>query len=799
MTITRRGMFKGVAVLLLAALAILAYLLSSDDARKQVESTRKRLRDQGFKTELSEFDFRIPPEAQSRAAALTNIDQPNPTNAPVRNESLRQALLSQIAPDPPVRMGSNAAVVVWKLETLAPDLTAAAYLRSQGDASSDIWPALRREFDPGRSLLRAESAATRSGPIRFHLDAERGAGLLLPHLIQMKSLVREFAARALLNLHDGKKDDAWTNLLACSRLVTAWNPEPATVSHLVRFALVATAYEALWQALQSDGWSEERLEALQKEWEAADFFGGLPDTEAFSRASCVRTCQLERLEPRPPPPRISFKQALRSPLAAWNSWLNNWRQRRYRQQGTYEDEKALLLYYWHRELDLREALSCTSWIQMRQTAAVTNRVPFQSPHFSATVAMMNSRELSLRMAARDGGGPLDCAAAAESRRRLLVTALALERYRKHHGTYPQTLGELTPGFLKSPALDFIDGRPLRYRRAENGRFLLYSVGLDGVDNGGALPPPEEAKRRSIPGPSAANRNGVDLVWLLPASEDEARAHQASQLQALRQSHMRQEEAWTEEQWRDTARKQSLVKRLLGTKAVVPSYPPPYQGRPLCETLRNPESCGTNQPTMDELLALRPVANPEHPERMTFALPIAYDVLTNVGRLKLLVDPIVIESSNDESAAQLYEFRRADNGDCLLVWHTFYEAPGEHVLQADLSVNAARGPDKEILGPLLPTQVTNLCQFSLSSATFEPGFGGTFRVKLPEPKATCVLQVFSTQGKLLATLTGETADGQLKIFWDLTDGAGHRFTDNAFDTKFQFTFPDSGRSQTLWGP
>ena len=70
--------------------------------------------------------------------------------------------------------------------------------------------------------------------------------------------------------------------------------------------------------------------------------------------------------------------------------------------------------------------------------------------------------------------------------RMLV---ALERYRLTHGAYPRTLDQLVPDFITRVAIDPWSGRPLVYRLLSSpgaaGRpFVLYSVGADGIDDGG---------------------------------------------------------------------------------------------------------------------------------------------------------------------------------------------------------------------------------------------------------------------------------------------------------------------------
>jgi hypothetical protein len=69
-------------------------------------------------------------------------------------------------------------------------------------------------------------------------------------------------------------------------------------------------------------------------------------------------------------------------------------------------------------------------------------------------------------------------------RALLLASYALQAYHADHGRYPGTLGELSPAYLSAVPNDpFALNTPLRYTR--NGTsYVLYSVGPDGIDNGG---------------------------------------------------------------------------------------------------------------------------------------------------------------------------------------------------------------------------------------------------------------------------------------------------------------------------
>ena len=67
--------------------------------------------------------------------------------------------------------------------------------------------------------------------------------------------------------------------------------------------------------------------------------------------------------------------------------------------------------------------------------------------------------------------------------RLLTVELALHCYQTEHGRGPDRLDQLVPGHLKRVPLDPFSGQPFIYR-VSGTNWLLYSVGADGVDDGG---------------------------------------------------------------------------------------------------------------------------------------------------------------------------------------------------------------------------------------------------------------------------------------------------------------------------
>jgi hypothetical protein len=73
--------------------------------------------------------------------------------------------------------------------------------------------------------------------------------------------------------------------------------------------------------------------------------------------------------------------------------------------------------------------------------------------------------------------------------RLLATSFALRAYWLAHHAYPTSLTQLCPAYLSGVPGDLFDqDRPFKYRLS-GSKYVLYSVGPDGVDDGGRRLPP----------------------------------------------------------------------------------------------------------------------------------------------------------------------------------------------------------------------------------------------------------------------------------------------------------------------
>jgi hypothetical protein len=90
------------------------------------------------------------------------------------------------------------------------------------------------------------------------------------------------------------------------------------------------------------------------------------------------------------------------------------------------------------------------------------------------------------------------------RLRAAAAGVAAVRFRQAEGRWPRSLEELVPKWLPEAPIDPFTGKPLAYRVDDEG-VVIYSVGVDGQDDGGVETP--EVKD------SVSSRNGQpDVVF-----------------------------------------------------------------------------------------------------------------------------------------------------------------------------------------------------------------------------------------------------------------------------------------------
>lgn len=343
-------------------------------------------------------------------------------------------------------------------------------------------------FNPALEELR--QASLRPGA-RIPLKYENGfetASELLPWLSNMKRCAQFLELRILAELADGQSEAALADVKLLFRVTDCVRQQPFLISQLVRIAMTAIVLQPVYEGLAQHRWSDAQLAELAQVLAQRDY---LADFEFAMQGEKITT--IATLE----------KQRLTRESKQWeeHSGTNKLVTISYRfVPSAYFYQNELAFAQMHEQfiaplVDLTNRLVAPA--ALRQAQAV---VQAQSKHYNPY--KMQSQIFFPAIAAS-----VMKFAIIQSQVNLARVACALERYRLAKENYPETLDALAPQFIAQLPHDLINGQPLHYRRTDDGRFILYSVGWNETDDGGTI---LFTKGGSV------DREKGDWVWQYPA-------------------------------------------------------------------------------------------------------------------------------------------------------------------------------------------------------------------------------------------------------------------------------------------
>ncbi len=340
---------------------------------------------------------------------------------------------------------------------------------------------------------------------RFPLNyaIENPVEMRLPHLEDLKECATVLQLRACAELQHGQDEKALEDVKLILRLAETIRPEPDWYSFLVRLAIIDRAIQPIWEGLAARQWSEADIKELNRNLQSLDLISEGQAQLRADRSQKIAQLEYERkhrnwtagwligsicpktseylldkitIPPPPEPARKLFEMLARFiPIESAGELL-----RLLPPNGWYEWNKAsLAMFYQERLLDIadpakhridtQKVINITSMFDpWRETLKI-------SPHDVLIYALLpGTPQYSRRTDSSQNG--ID----------LAEIAGGLELFRMAHGNYPKALTELIPNFLPSLPPDVINGEPLHYHPTPAGSFVLYSVGLNGRDDGGIV-------------------------------------------------------------------------------------------------------------------------------------------------------------------------------------------------------------------------------------------------------------------------------------------------------------------------
>ena len=415
---------------------------------------------------------------------------------------------------PSLRLTSpGRAVVVAQLDEWSPD----------GRATND-WQEFGQGLEQARDILASLKSAAQKPIYDSGIDYEKGfVDFQLTPIAEVKRSCQLLSWSVLYALKQGNLDTAHKDLSALVALIAKQTPEPLIICQLVRYACAAFAFNATWQALQADGWSDAQLASLGAAWQPCDFVKDMAFAMVMERAMT-----------------LDFYAQIRDSRKKLDFVIQQHQKTQEMTDGAYGalPAKGYVLnwlylpvwrFAWIAQDELasleqsqftieRERLTRTNgWAALagaRTDPKLNRRHSFESGEKLGWYDRLRFLFASENFSITDS--LIRRTLEVQTQQQMVLTVLALQRYRLRTGRLPAQLSELVPQYLAVLPHDFMSGEALRYRlRPGDGDFLLYSVGEDGKDDGGDPTRREEKKSyRQI-------WDGRDAVWPSAATTEEA--------------------------------------------------------------------------------------------------------------------------------------------------------------------------------------------------------------------------------------------------------------------------------------
>ena len=379
----------------------------------------------------------------------------------------------------------------------------------------DVLLALTR-YAPLLGELATEAATRPQTRFPVNYTLRPAWNIALPQYNFLQKLTTTLRLRALAEMADGQMQAARRDLALGLRLRQSMVNDPTLIAGLVDMTSLGFLLQPIWEGLAARQWSAEDLDELGtalrginvlREYrresaggERALFLGQLPDE--LQRMSDARALA-----------------ALMGRFGEGGQKTENlyWVLLPYLPRGWYAQNAALgsRLEQTYMIDPFDPVGHRVDVARAKEFAPVMAKLPLRPDTFIVKQALPVFVSVALKFAQTQ-------TAVDEA-----TTACALERYFLDHHAYPGSLDALVPVYFDRAPNDVIDGAPLRYRPTGDGRYLLYSVGWDGRDDGGSIEWPADrtwrqaavaspyGRLRAFPSPV---RDRGDWVWQYAPAE-----------------------------------------------------------------------------------------------------------------------------------------------------------------------------------------------------------------------------------------------------------------------------------------
>jgi hypothetical protein len=462
----RRRAFKVIAITILSIAAF--YILERQLGEYKWRAYQRGAAAKGIKLNIADYETPAIPDEENYAAIpifRELFDSPNAAKKVIARLQLPNwPPQKKKAPVPPPMTNWQQAFVQ------------AGWIPSTTEnAAADILRAMERLEPILSEIRRASDRPKTHWPVQWSEGWDAPTPRSMSSVLHGATVAFSLRAKALLALN--RPDEALAEIRYILRAAESLKDQPGHMLGGTRVWFVRNAVELSEQGLRENKWSASHLKTL------SDSFGATNELASWKVSRSGERCAVNRYLDRVMTDSNSFTTLI-GQLYGFGSGpfdsLLRIAPRGWVRQGQLEYNRRI-------DLDLERIDSAEERIDPQfdepsYMSDLTETLPADRLARFCTISSFFSYQVF----------------GSHVRTRQFVILASLVRYREAHGELPESLSQLVPAFLSSVPHDIMDGQPMRYRRLDNGGCILWSIGENRIDEGGAKGPDPKLPRLNAP-------------------------------------------------------------------------------------------------------------------------------------------------------------------------------------------------------------------------------------------------------------------------------------------------------------
>ena len=387
------------------------------------------------------------------------------------------------------------------------------------------WKDVEERLADERGLLDSARKALERPRFNSGFEFRKGFQPSIPWLSPLAHFMRELNLQTLHDLNRTNMEAAYRSLLTTIHFAAIQSSEVLVMCQLVRQPLAGFACNSTWEALQTGELTDAQLAGLQAAWGHLDFVGDMVRSVEMERTMVIdRFAKMRDSRSELDTYVAQCDEMNRTVGPGFGAFVTHGATRAYLQLPLWRfawcyQDTVLEIDSWQHLLEQARVGGSRTWASVENRPDITDSIWFANlinPSQDESLTWF-TRFRYLFSSQRSGFSEvlIRKSLMAQTQQQMTLAAIAIQRYQLANHSLPATLSALVPAFLLAMPQDRMGGGEVHYRPLADGKFSLYSVGINITDDGG------DGSSGSVDSPMPLLNEGKDFVWPMAASAKQA--------------------------------------------------------------------------------------------------------------------------------------------------------------------------------------------------------------------------------------------------------------------------------------